>query len=208
MGEGPKPVTLPPRAATELARAVLPEVFASLRRMTAELDELSARFDAHPGADLADRLAELRATGRRLGWVFGVLSSARGAELLLSRREPDGLRHVLAAVLDALEREGVRVRPSAAELPRLAPGEDADWRLPAWLALLFLRAGRASGGALTWTHARGSTLRLLGVPSAAHAALAGELPRSLPGCTLGSDGDALVVRLPEHRVAVQGARDR
>jgi hypothetical protein len=131
------------RGAEELGRAVLPLVFERVRRLTRELetrarspgDQSGAVEDAGERVDLRDGAEDVRAAG----FLLGVIACARGIDLLLARREEEGLRDVVRWVGVAL---GARIEPSARELPLLATARGNGWEIPLLGACLFLRAAR------------------------------------------------------------------
>jgi hypothetical protein len=89
----------------------------------------------------ADDLARAGERTRELGYVLAVLGSAVGANALLSRRDPRGLRLMLDLVAIAARRREVAFQLDREPTPLLAPAALDGWQAPwavasfAWLAL-------------------------------------------------------------------------
>ena len=140
-----------------VAREVAPVLWASLsarlRAARLELAETLRALRRDRGSALRDerrvaRQEELRESVRRAGWCLGLLGSAQGVDLLRARREPEGLRWLVAALAEA---RGIELTPPAAELPRLASTAPSAFELPLLVAWCLLRAGDSSGGAVRWS---------------------------------------------------------
>ena len=110
-----------------------------------------ARPDALAHADLDfwnlptlnQEIEESKSAGETIdevGWLLAVLASACGADLLLARRERDGLAGVLAAVREAVRREGRELARGPDALPRLAPEFGDGWRVP-WAIGTWIHVG-------------------------------------------------------------------
>ncbi len=147
-------------AAEELAEAILPTVLSRLRDQTDRLQGLADRITRDPQQALADptgvrSLEADQALGRRIGWCLGVLAAANGTDLLLARRERDGLRDMLELL--ALAHPDHPPEPALEELPRLSTSVGEGWEVPLLLACLFLHGARALtyGGPLAWKLASG-----------------------------------------------------
>ena len=122
-----------------------------------------------PGGEelLAAKSDDLCQAGRRfqeVGWLMAVLGSAQGGNLLLARREPQGLALMFELVQEGLQREarerGSGTIPQGPEdWPNLAPSAQDGWQIPFALGTLVLHAyrdGSQSGRALTWRHEAGA----------------------------------------------------
>lgn len=150
------PATALQRAADELAAAILPRMLGHLREQTAEFEALARRIERWPERTLADETAlatveSVQAQSQGVGWCLGVVAAASGADLLLARRERDGLRHMLTLVSEALA--GHPFRPEVEALPTLSTTEGEGWEVPFLVAYLFLCAGARlpRGAPLRWS---------------------------------------------------------
>jgi hypothetical protein len=92
----------------------------------------------------ADDLARAGERARELGYVLAVLGSALGANALLSRRDPRGLRLMLDLVAVAARRREVALQLDREATPLLAPSALDGWQAP-WAVASFtwLAVGRA-----------------------------------------------------------------
>jgi hypothetical protein len=149
--QGPDPLR---EIGEELIRFLLPPLLDRLGEDRALLEEATLRLQRSsggdpPGAELLAETDALLRQDRRLGWCFGVLAGALGADLLLVRREREGLR-ILAELLQRAT--GVSLVPSPAVLPELAPERGEGWELP--LAVLYffrkLECARGPADVLPW----------------------------------------------------------
>lgn len=197
-------------AADELAEAILPAVLARLRQQTERLQHLAERLTRDPGRGLDDakELEELEADqdlGGRIGWCLGVLAAAAGTDLLLARRERDGLARM--AALLALARPEHRAIPSLEELPDLSPGEGAGWEVPLLVTYAFLVASRGlpAGAELRWSARRRAETVVISIERPADApapgARLGELLPLVPGARLAPDAGRLALSLPARWLA-------
>ena len=178
-------------AAEELAEAILPTVLSRLREQTGRLQDLAGRITRDPDQALVDpsgveSLEADQELGRRIGWCLGVLAAANGTDLLLARRERDGLRDMLALV--ALARPEHPPEPAFDELPRLATSVGEGWEVPLLVAGLFLHAARTlpAGTPLRWEMERGTnaiSFSVAGSPTRLPPEL-GELVQLVPGAEL------------------------
>ena len=163
------------RCADDLAVALLPRLFALLRNHTGKLEHLARRVDREGARVLGSEsafhaLGPIDADRRGLGWCLGVLASAAGIDLLVARRERDGLVLLAERVQDALGDR--RVVPPPATLPRLSSTVGEGWELPFVVACVLLHAGAALPPAseLRWELVPGRTesqLRLFAPPTSA-----------------------------------------
>jgi hypothetical protein len=89
-----------------------------------------------------------------LGWLLGVLANANGAEVLLERRERDGLAPMVRAVSKCLRRERRELALPDRELPRLRAGAPATqvWRVTWAVGSWLLECARSlpAGARLDW----------------------------------------------------------
>ena len=187
------------RAAEELAEGILPTVLARLRDQTERLQGLAERITADPAHALGDpagvdSLEADQVLGRRIGWALGVLAAAGGTDLLLARRERDGLRDVLELVV--LARPAHAPDPALDALPRLSSSVGEGWEVPLVVAsAVWHAAGElAPGAALRWEAWRGEgrlTFRL----ATAAAGFPAELVELVPGAELGRE-DGLRLAFP------------
>jgi len=115
----------------------------ALGKVSETTDWLSERSE-----DLADACGDMD----RVGYLMAVVASACGADLLLERRESEGLRFVLEAVTDVARREGREIQRPANPLPLQAPHVHDGWQLPWALGSLLLLAalGLEEGSRLEW----------------------------------------------------------
>jgi len=125
-----------------------------LRLSTEEFRTVEASLGERCGStedeELMAAVEERHAEGHAIGWCLGVLAAASGTDLLLTRRERNGLSEMFRLVLVALgDRE---LSPSADELPSVAPDRGGGWELPFLLSWMLLRAGITppNDGPLRW----------------------------------------------------------
>jgi hypothetical protein len=127
-----------------LAAALLPVLMHRLNNATQVLQALNAMLaTGERQRVLAARCGDLVSAGETIdevGWLLAVLASACGADLLLARRERDGLAGVLAAVREAVRREGRELARGPDALPRLAPEFGDGWRVP-WAIGTWIHVG-------------------------------------------------------------------
>lgn len=131
------------RAAAELAEALLPVIRRYLRLSVEEFRTVESSFEVTDEGlcdeELLRRVEARQEEGHAIGWCLGVLAAASGTDVLLARREQDGLRELVELVQIAL---GDRpLWPATKELPRVEPSVGAGWELPFLVAWAFLRAG-------------------------------------------------------------------
>lgn len=144
-----------PAVPDHLARSLLPVLLHKLANATQLLTGMNAMLNLEGGEQLfAERsgdLARCSSNVVELGWALAVVASGNGAELLLARRDPRGLRIVLELVADASRRgEGARLNLGE-DLPHLTPATLDGWQLPWAIASLLLAACQdGDGGSLDW----------------------------------------------------------
>ncbi len=96
-----------------------------------------------PDSFLEQKGPDLQQAGEKLsqvGWLLAVFGSGRGNQLLLSRRERQGLEWMVDLVGEGIRREtgSALLRPSC--LPTLAPGALDGWQIPYSLGGLLWQA--------------------------------------------------------------------
>ncbi|MEW6073018.1 MAG: hypothetical protein AB1726_10570 [Planctomycetota bacterium] len=190
--------------AEELARSVLPPLFARVREAGTSLERLlgalAARGEGWTGDE--ELLAGAEALGgrdRQLGWALGVVAAAMGVDLLGARRERDGVRLLVELVAEGA---GFRLVPEATALLRPARRMGEGWELPLAVAIFFLRAARGSPeGVLRWCLERSAGGRVLACPDVPPLAAAGPawspLLARIPGAALVADAPHPALYLPE-----------
>ncbi|MEZ5976206.1 MAG: hypothetical protein R3E96_15610 [Planctomycetota bacterium] len=137
---------------------------------------------------LESKSPELARTGSELthiGWLLAVLASARGGNLLLSRREPEGLRWIVGLVEEGLRRNKAGSFTGPATLPLLQPGALDGWQVPVALGRLLWTAAHHSGGG-TWNLERTGEGWSLEVPWPAGESIPGFLHDWLPDARIES----------------------
>jgi len=90
---------------------------------------------------------ELNRGGRSLqviGWLMAVLGSGAGNNLLLARREPQGLDWMVELVQEGLQREWRQRANGPSQWPALNPSAHDGWQIPCLVAQ-FLVAAYGSG---------------------------------------------------------------
>ena len=159
------------RAADQLGKAVLPYLLGQLDGTTESFRALAHSFGEDPEASLSEHLAltrveEAQGEAHRIGWFLGCLASASGTDLLIARREDNGLRLFCGVVLDALAGE-THLTPGPGDLPRIATGIGRGWELSFLAGFLFYAAlcGERDPNQLAWKIERGPERALLGVRS-------------------------------------------
>jgi len=192
-------------AADELAEAVLPAVLTRLRSQTDRLQTLAESIAADPQAALADPtrvefLEEDQTLGRRIGWCLGVLAAASGTDLLLARRERDGLREMVELVVLAVP--GHPPTPYLEALPRLATGVGEGWEVAFLVSFAFLQVARSlpASAPLHWERKTDAgavllTLKRTESDRAAETLLA-KLTALVPETELVPEDELLGIRLP------------
>jgi len=139
-----------------LADHLLPVLVHRMNNTTQLLSNLQALGRVSETTDwLAERNEDLAgACGDmdRVGYLMAVVASASGADLLLKRRESEGLQFVMEAVADVAFREGRELQRPAHLLPLQAPHVYDGWQLPWALGSLLLLAtlGLERGSRLEW----------------------------------------------------------
>lgn len=195
-------MTEPAEDGNSLAAALLPHLLHAVNNTTQLLGALSAVADVDRDVleERADDLAAAARESRDHGWLLGVLAAELGADVLLARRESDGLRPMVALVRHALRKEG-RDLSLPERLPQPAPDVGRGWELPWALGAVLLGAGRdaAPGERLDWSlRAVGEEHALeVAAPLGAggRAAVARAVER-LPGLELREGSGAWSLRLP------------
>ncbi len=139
-----------------LTRGLLPTLLHGLGNCTQLISGFSALLEM-PGGDemLEGRASDLGRTGdevQRLGWLLAALSSASGAELMQTRRDPRGLAWMVDLVRDAARRSGRPLAPSGRTLPDVQPSSPDGWRVPWAVGSLLWAATQDSNGSsdLSW----------------------------------------------------------
>ncbi|MCZ6464391.1 MAG: hypothetical protein O7A09_08625 [Proteobacteria bacterium] len=181
-------------ATEDLLAAILPVVLERMQRATRRLRACSEEIARDPGfaARHGRGLPELEKVQRdseKLGWMMGVLASASGEDLLLTRREPFGIALVFELVAESLEKEGHVLEPAPTNLPEVAPDVGAGWRLPWVFGVLLRHAGACipPGALLEWGLERGQDTLELVFPDAVAATVPGtvellsDIEDTLPG---------------------------
>jgi hypothetical protein len=148
----------------------------------------------------AGDLGETGETIEELGYALAVIASACGADLLLERREPEGLAILVGAVREAARRDGLELREPESALPRLAPDVLRGWELP-WAVSAVLMAGAAgpAESAPDWSLAQDGAswaLRIEAAPTDELRALLPLVAERLPGSELECPDERFELRLP------------
>jgi hypothetical protein len=140
----------------DLTRGLLPTLLHGLGNCTQLISGFSALLEI-PGGDemLEGRASELGRTGdevQRLGWLLAALSSASGAELMQTRRDPRGLVWMVDLVRDAARRAGRPLAQTGRSMPEVQPCSPDGWRVPWAVGSLLWAATKDSGGKgdLSW----------------------------------------------------------
>jgi hypothetical protein len=192
-----------------LAQALLPVLLHRLNNSTQVLASLNSLLAVQE----RERVLEQRAGDiswaagsiDELGWLLAVLASACGSDLLLERRERDGLRIVFAAVREALRRAGRDLADGDRELPLLAADVADGWQLPWAMGSWVWTAGSVlpQGTRLAWTlRASGARHELACTAPDAPSlgALVQRVERLLPGaqagCTAGAPDAQWILSVP------------
>ena len=194
------------RAADQLGRAVLPHLLGRLDGTTESFRVLTRKLTENPKATISDeaalsRVESAQGEAHRVGWFLGCLASASGTDLLIARREENGLRLFCGLVLEALG-EGVRIEPDAEALPRTATGIGRGWELSFLTGFLFhaALAGQFPEGRLNWSIERHNENAFLRVESALNkddATLLEELAELLPGARASASVERAELRFPD-----------
>jgi hypothetical protein len=104
-----------------------------------------ARADPARSRELA-ALSDIQTDVDRLGWCLGVLAAAQEIDVLLERREREGLAAFVAVVCAA---RGVTLVPPAERSPPLSTTSGKGWEVPlAWGCVFFAVARRSD--AIAW----------------------------------------------------------
>ena len=164
------------RASDKLGKAVLPHLLGRLDGTTECFRALARSLTEDSHASLSEQLSlsrveEAQGEAHRVGWFLGCLASASGTDLLIARREDNGLRLFCGLILDALAGE-ITLTPGSAELPRIATGIGRGWELSFIAGFLFYAAlkGERDSDGLAWSLERGPEQAFLRV----HSMLRGE----------------------------------
>jgi len=195
------------RAADKLGRAVLPHLLGRLDGTTENFRALARRLASDPEATFCDdvamgRVEEAQGEAHRVGWFLGCLASASGTDLLIARREENGLRLFCGLVLEALAGPG-GVVPDPSELPRIATGVGRGWELSFLAGFLFCAAfsGARPEGPLGWTVERLEGQAYLRVQSSLgreDAMLIEAVTGLLPEARASASADRAEIRFPEN----------
>jgi len=211
-----------------LAEALFPVLIHRLNNATQILSSLNAVLGAEVGDSLlggsSKDLADASRDVHELGWLLGVLASAGGADLLLERREKQGLRILVHAVRDGLRRQGRDLeQPGGGArselLPSPAPDADDGWQTPWAIGSVLWSAGcaLARGETLRWNLApRDGTTPRDGtwILACAHAPaedeltnLAARIHDALPEARLATADDGCTLVLPLGALRLQRSPD-
>ncbi|MCP3920259.1 MAG: hypothetical protein GY711_32435 [bacterium] len=178
-----------------LTTTLLPVVLHKLNNATQLLVGLNTLLGMEGGEELAlersGDLADASRTVHRLGWAMAVIASGNGSDLLLERREPEGLAILIELAVEAARRSGGSIA-APVNVPSLAPEVLDGWQIP-WGVATVLLAATADVDHVEWTLEPERFEVTAG--AAARTAAAAVLER-LPGARLESGGGALVMRLP------------
>jgi len=185
---------------------VLPHLLGRLDGTTESFRALTRKLSEDPSSTLSDaaalaRVEEAQGEAHRVGWFLGCLASASGTDLLIARREENGLRLFCGLVLDALT-GSVKVTPAAVDLPRIATGIGRGWELSFLAGFLFYAAlrGELSGEQLRWSLKRRNDqayLRVESVLKTDDARLLEDLAGLLPGARAAASVERAEIRFPE-----------
>ena len=151
-----------PEEANELMSWALPVLLHRLANHTQWMTGFRSLLQI-PGGEalLASKSEDLSQAGRRfqeVGWLMAVLGSAQGGNLLLARREPQGLALMFDLVQEGLQREarergGGAVMTAPDRWPDLAPSALDGWQIPFAFGSLLLgayRDGSQTGKPVRW----------------------------------------------------------
>jgi hypothetical protein len=186
-----------PRSGDPLAAELLGVLIGDVRAMTARLHGLVQR--GRPSDD--ETLTTAGSDTDRIGWQLAVLASAAGTDVMLARREAEGLRMFLELICEALARLG-RTLELPTTLPQLVPTTGGGWEATWLVGAILFETGRtcAPGTQLEWTlePAEGAHhLRITGAIDEPLRARIEELAQRVPeaepsfepgGCTLAIPG--------------------
>lgn len=193
------------RAADQLGKAVLPHLLGQLDGTTESFRALARKLSADPNATLSDSAAlahveEAQGQAHRVGWFLGCLASASGTDLLIARREENGLRLFCGLVLDALANPATLL-PAQQDLPRIANGIGRGWELSFLAGFLFYAAlrGEFPEGELRWSIERRNDQAFLRAQSALQSedgALLEQLAGILPEARAQVSAESAEIRFP------------
>ena len=194
------------RAADKLGKAVLPHLLGRLDGTTESFRALARKLSEDPDATLSDQIAlsrveEAQGEAHRVGWFLGCLASASGTDLLIARREDNGLRLFCGVILDALS-DNTTISPAPVDLPRIATGIGRGWELSFLAGFLFYAGlnGEFAGDELCWTLERRNDQAFLRVESVLRnedAELLEELAGLLPGARANASVELAEIRFPD-----------
>lgn len=146
---------LGPMRSDPLAEALLPVLVHKLGNATQLLTGLNAMLQLDGGEELfqsrSNDLSRCSITLNDLGWAMAVVGSGAGGDLLMARRDPNGLSTLVGLVGEALRREDRTQLTVPSDLPRLANEVLSGWELPWAIASALLIAGRESGDRVEWS---------------------------------------------------------
>ena len=129
------------QARDDLVPAMVAVLVHKLANTTQYLGALNTLLSIEPDASAhASSMRGLGATATEvdeLGWALGLLANACGADLLLERREREGLASFLRIVGDCTRREGRAIVVDPSTMPTLTVRDRDDWRVP-WAIGRFL----------------------------------------------------------------------
>ena len=159
-----------------LASGLLPALLHRLANTTQLLSGLNSLALLGMGEDLwRERASDVEAAceqAEELGYLLAVVGSGGGADLLGTRRSPQGLRWTVGLLREGLRRRGLDLGPDPEPWPLLASAAPEGWRLPWAVAELLWMAseGMAPDAVLSWSlEADGEAHRLLIRPDGASA---------------------------------------
>jgi hypothetical protein len=194
-----------PHTRDPLAAALLPVLMHRLNNATQVLQALNAMLATDERQRVLEtRCSDLASAGDAIdevGWLLAVLASACGADLLLARRERDGLAGVLTAVRDALRRERRELARGPLALPALAPDAAQGWRVP-WAIGTWIYSSAMTlpeGSALDWhvsRHDDGTEVCCRVAVHTPHAALEQRVREHLPAASFRRTRDEHALLLP------------
>lgn len=193
------------RAADKLGKAVLPHLLGQLDGTTESFRALARKLSADSDATLSDSAAlahveQAQGQAHRVGWFLGCLASASGTDLLIARREENGLRLFCGLVLDALANPAI-LSPAQSHLPRIATGIGRGWELSFIAGFLFYAAlrGEFSKGQLRWSIEPRNDQSFLRVESGLQSGdgdLLEQLTGVLPGARAQVSAESAEIRFP------------
>jgi hypothetical protein len=135
-----------------LVATLLPVLMHELTNATQLLATMNTLLGIEGGEQLAlSRTRDLARTSSRvdeLGWMLAALASAAGADLLLERRERNGISILLAGVRETLRRRGCDLMLPEDPLPELDPnpasvlGPLGGWEIPWAVAALVVSSAQ------------------------------------------------------------------